>query len=130
MTSEEFTDVVSNDNVLTKEETLSVYRTLAEKMNVSKFKKEPRGMACQKYLFVRGLEIGAGDGYTYWGMQDGLTFTVSNECEMTGVDLIIPQIGGTENGVLQIHNSLLLYHTIGCTCMCVCVCVSSYTENV
>ncbi|KAH3792611.1 hypothetical protein DPMN_146108 [Dreissena polymorpha] len=82
MTSEEFTDVVSNDNVLTKAEIVSVYQTITKKTNVSKFKNEARGMT-KSYLFVRAVEVHTTDNIYYGRNQNGLTFKVSTECTMT-----------------------------------------------
>ncbi|KAH3792620.1 hypothetical protein DPMN_146117 [Dreissena polymorpha] len=92
MTSEEFTDFVSNDNVLTKEETLSVFQTLIKKRNVTKFKNETRGMTTKPYLLVRSVGVctGAGMNSRFRCIANGLTFTVSTECEMTGVDMFLP----------------------------------------
>ncbi|KAH3792591.1 hypothetical protein DPMN_146087 [Dreissena polymorpha] len=112
MTSEEFTDVVSNDDVLTKEEIVSVYQTIAKKTNVSKFKKDPRGMTCEKYLFVRTVEVGASNKpWKYNGKQDGLTFTVSNECKMTAIDMFLPLSEGSVDGVLEILEGTRIIHS-------------------
>ncbi|XP_052223639.1 BTB/POZ domain-containing protein 6-A-like isoform X3 [Dreissena polymorpha] len=125
MTSEEFTDFVSNDNVLTKEETLSVFQTLIKKRNVTKFKNETRGMTTKPYLLVRSVGVctGAGMNSRFRCIANGLTFTVSTECEMTGVNMFLPVSEGSAECVIEIvegsrkihSQSVQLCHTPGLT---------------
>ncbi|KAH3794213.1 hypothetical protein DPMN_147744 [Dreissena polymorpha] len=113
MTSEEFTDFVSNDNVLTKEETHSVYQTIKEKKNVSKFKNETRGMTTKPYLFVRSLSVGKGAGMNsrFDRMANGFTFTVSTECAMLGVDMFLPVSRGSAECVFEILEGTRIIHS-------------------
>ncbi|XP_052224013.1 BTB/POZ domain-containing protein 6-like [Dreissena polymorpha] len=101
MTPEDFTHVVSTENVLKKDELISIYRSITNKNYASKFINEPQLDLGARCLFVRCTSVGQPWGYGIKG-QDGLSFTVSKNCELTAVDMFLPASEGSVTGVLEL----------------------------
>ncbi|KAH3795771.1 hypothetical protein DPMN_149331 [Dreissena polymorpha] len=110
MTLEEFTDVVSMENVLSRDELLNIYRSIANKKYISKFTNKFRLGIVARCLFVRCVSVCNGWGYAN-GQQYGLSFTVSKNCELTSVDMFLPASEVSVTGVLEVFEGTQLNHT-------------------
>ncbi|XP_052224502.1 BTB/POZ domain-containing protein 6-like isoform X3 [Dreissena polymorpha] len=109
MTLEEFTDVVTCEYVLNKDEMLSVYRSIVKKENVSKFKNKHRLSVIKKCLFERFKTVGG--SWANGGAQDGLSFIVSKDCYLSGIDMFLPDVEGSVTGVLELLEGTTVIHT-------------------
>ncbi|KAH3792714.1 hypothetical protein DPMN_146213 [Dreissena polymorpha] len=115
MTLVEFTDAVASGNVLNKDELLSIYGSIAKQENASKFKNKPRlGLTITKGLFVRCVNMET--DWTYDGAQDGLSFKVSKDCELSSVDMILPVSEISVTGVFELFEGTAVVHTKNVTC--------------
>ncbi|XP_052223642.1 BTB/POZ domain-containing protein 6-B-like [Dreissena polymorpha] len=117
MTLVEFTDAVASGNVLNKDELLCIYRSIAKQEIASKFKNKPRlGLtaslcltASTKVLFVRCKRMEK--VWKYEGSQDGLSFTVSKDCVLSAVDMVLPVFEGSVTGVFELLEDTTVVHT-------------------
>ncbi|KAH3795766.1 hypothetical protein DPMN_149326 [Dreissena polymorpha] len=101
MTPEDFTHVVSTENVLKKDELISIYRSITNKNYASKFINKPRLDLGARCLFVRCTSVQQPWGISSKKLRYGLSFTVSKNCELTAVEMFLPA-DGSVTGVLEL----------------------------
>ncbi|KAH3791308.1 hypothetical protein DPMN_144791 [Dreissena polymorpha] len=110
MSAREFSENIAETSLLCQSDIINVFRSITTQKNVSSFKSEPRISLTMECLFKRCETFAAGRGQVN-GKEQNLSFSVSDDCSLSGVAMYLPVHNGSTKATIEIFEDDVKVHS-------------------